>query len=150
MIRQKLWNSVAIVSIACIIWALLLNTSPVNDFYRYGYGTSGALCLMAFVANCTRRSVLANSLLVAGSIVYLIVPAKTFVRLLFSGEWMLLFQTFAAAFRAPNTQSYSDVQAATWFVDILIFQLVFAVYFIFLPWVIIIFSASPRVYQRVK
>lgn len=144
---RTLWNSVAVVSSACILWALFIAPSPANDYYRYGYGTAGALCLLAFLATRANLRTVGRLLLVLGSFAYLAIPARTFVRLLLSGEGALLIQTVSAAFQVPKIHGYSGAQTASWLVDLLIFQVIFSVYFLLILSVVL-FASARRLLRR--
>jgi len=138
---RTLWNSVAVVSCACILWALFIVPSPANDYYRYGYGAAGALSLLAFLATRTNLRTVGRLLLVLGSFAYLAIPARTFARLLLSGEGALLIQTVSAAFQVAKIHGYSGTQTASWLVDLLIFQVIFSVYFLLILCVVLFASA---------
>lgn len=138
---RTLWNSVAVVSLACILWSFFIASSQANDYYRYGYGAAGALCLLAFLVTLANLRTVGQFLLVLGSIAYLAIPARTVVRLLLSGEGALLVQTVSAAFQMPKIQGYSGAQTASWLVDLIIFQVMFSIYFLLILSIVLLVSA---------
>ena len=145
---QTIWKSVLGVSAACILWALLLDPSPEDESFRYGYFISGAACLLAFVFERFKQSRLATFLLFLGSIAYLLLPGKTTAWLLISGKWDLLASTISATYNAPVIMNFTTIQALSWRTDLLLFVVTFTLYFFVILLTLVYAAVAKYLYPR--
>lgn len=129
MMAKRLWYSVLAVSLTCIAWGLWISPSPMNDWYRYGYIVSGAVCLFAYAAKYVGHKRIAIALIFLGSITYLVFPGRTFAKLIVNADFDLLLGTINATYNVPTMFGYTTIQALSWRVDLLLFGLTFTIYF---------------------
>lgn len=130
MMTKIFWNTVLAIALACIGWGLWILPSPINDWYRYGYIVSGAVCLLAYAAMYFERRRIAATFIFLGSIIYLIFPGRTFAKLIVTGDFDLLRSIINASYNAPTSLGYTTIQALNWRVDLLLFGLTFTIYFL--------------------
>lgn len=140
---KTFWYTVLVVGLACITWGLWILPSPMNDWYRYGYMASGAVCLLAYAAQYFELKRIAATFIFLDSIVYLTFPARTFARLIVTGDFGLLRSTVNAGYNVPTSLGYTTLQALNWRVDLLLFGLTFTIYF-FVIILILLFSQIAR------
>ena len=143
---KTLWNSVLVVSLACVAWGFWLSSSPMNDWYRYGFIFSGTVCLIAFAFEFAGFKRIAAILLFLGSIAFLVFPSTPFAGLFITGNIDGLIFTIRASYNGPTRLGLTTIQALIWRVDLLLFSLSFTIYY----YVIIIVLLLSPIVVRVK
>jgi hypothetical protein len=143
MMTKNFWYIVLAVALACIAWGLWILPSPMNDWYRYGYMVSGAVCLLAYAAQYLGLKRIAAAFIFLGSIVYLVFPGRTFAQLIVTGDFGLLLSTINASYNVPTSLGYTTIQTLNWRVDLLLFGLTFTIYF-FAIIIVLLFSQIIR------